>query len=325
MLISRNILTKSNPALGALLNTTLASGTIKSSVTLSSLPANNSQSSRPFSTQLKPVSKFSGLKSTRQLSTESNKTERALSKHFSETFHPEKLEVLKDEFAKKRFVELKNFFPQPLSGKLHDSLSDLMEHKAVSRRLHIPTTENTPRYYKNANNVVLKNEMPVVDEIYHSPSLRKLVADIAQEPIHSVPYKPEEYVASQLQHAGDTHGWHWDDYAYALVYIAKNPPVAHGGSLNYIKDTSWDRTKPSISSILASSQYLEKHPDSGSAYLLRSDTCLHRVAPLNIDSKRMVVTFSYADTADLSKTASHETMELMYPETCADEKKGRAS
>jgi len=128
-------------------------------------------------------------------------------------------------------------------------------------------------------------------------------------------------VASQLSHAGDTHGWHWDDYAYAFVWIMKTPPKTGGGSLEYVPHTHWNRKNPNVPQVLRDHAIHSRHPDEGSAYLLRSDTSLHRVAPLLQDASRLIINFVFADKKDLTKEVSHETMERMFPEACKPEQK----
>ena len=49
-------------------------------------------------------------------------------------------------------------------------------------------------------------------------------------------------------------------------------------------------------------------PANKDAYLIRADTTLHRVAPLEADGLREVLTFSYARAANPRLADAHETL-----------------
>jgi hypothetical protein len=60
------------------------------------------------------------------------------------------------------------------------------------------------------------------------------------------PYEPEQFVITALDQDGDTHGWHWDDYSFALVWIIDCPPVAYGGFVQCVPHTEWDKNDPRL-------------------------------------------------------------------------------
>ena len=59
-----------------------------------------------------------------------------------------------------------------------------------------------------------------------------------------MPFEPEEFVATRMQFAGDTHGRHWDDYAFALVMVLHAPKW--GGAVETIADTVWNKRDPQV-------------------------------------------------------------------------------
>ncbi|MDW6057263.1 hypothetical protein SAZ11_03170 [Streptomyces sp. FXJ1.4098] len=50
----------------------------------------------------------------------------------------------------------------------------------------------------------------------------------------------------------------------------------------------------------------------GDIYLLRTDTTLHRVHPVEEGATRTIINMAYAAERDLSKEISHETMEDLF-------------
>ena len=112
--------------------------------------------------------------------------------------------------------------------------------------------------------------------------------------------------------AGDTHGWHWDDYAFALVWVLEAPPAGAGGGLERIAGVPWHKGAVDVDAVLAASEPERHAVSSGSVYLLRADTAMHRVAPLLCDGRRDALCFTYASASDLERSVSHETLEQIF-------------
>lgn len=75
----------------------------------------------------------------------------------------------------------------------------------------------------------------VVPVVYSSTALRGAPSEIADDTVFECPYEPEQYVITELTAVGDTHGWHWDDYSFALVWVIDCPPVEHGGFVQCVR------------------------------------------------------------------------------------------
>lgn len=170
----------------------------------------------------------------------------------------------------------------------------------------------TPRRYSVATRDSLARSCPIAASLYRTPELLSLVSEIAGGPVVPVPYQPEEFIATRLERAGDTHGWHWDDYAYALVWILEAPAEAAGGALELIPGVDWCKDDPRLAHTLVSRAVERRWLPSSSVYLLRSDTTMHRVTPLRYDAVRTALCFSYASPADLHRKISHETVDRIY-------------
>jgi hypothetical protein len=212
----------------------------------------------------------------------------------------------------RHFTDLSEALPPALRNRVADEVTAVLSATAVRRDLTIVQTGMTPRRYRIAPRASVAAACPMTAALYRSPELVALISQVAGERLAPVPYEPEEFVATRLERAGDTHGWHWDDYAYALVWVIEAPRRSCGGELELVPDVGWCKSDPRVDEILASRRVESRHLPAGTVYLLRSDTTLHRVAPLRCDAMRSVLCFSYATSADLQRSISHETVDQIY-------------
>lgn len=224
---------------------------------------------------------------------------------------------LRDRYKSENYLELDPFVPADLQTAALTELEELFAENARRRDLIVAQSGNTPRRYSNIDRDSINERGTVIPAIYRAPALYTLLEDLVGEPVLPVPYLPEEYIASRLHEPNDVHGWHWDDYTWALVWVFKMPPAEHGGSLEYIKDAPWDRANPQPEKLVAQGPVWTRHPGTGSAYLLKADTALHRVKPLSVADERMIVCYSFATQADLARPVDHSSMAELYPESHA--------
>jgi hypothetical protein len=248
---------------------------------------------------------------------ETSQLEELLEFYYSKGPISSRMDEITRGFRADGYIEIEDLVPLNVLRAIREDVSDLVSRAAIRRDIHIPITDNTPRYYSNVSRFAVDAHSKLIPAFYRSNSLRKLLCAITGEYLISVPYEPEHYVISRLHRKGDTHGWHWDDYAYALIMIIEATPKEAGGSVQFVPNTHWNRSDPKINDILGRHQVRERHPPSGCSYLMRTDTSLHRVTPLTADADRVIVCLSFANSADLRSQVSHETMELMYPEAAA--------
>jgi hypothetical protein len=149
------------------------------------------------------------------------------------------------------------------------------------------------------------------------PSLTGALSAVAGDDVLPCPYEPEQYVITRLECCGDTHGWHWDDYAFALVWIVECPPAADGGIVQGVPGTRWNKDRPRIQQILENNPVHSWEVRPGEAYLMRTDTTLHRVHPIT-NGRRTIVNMAYACRDDLAKRPSHETMDTLWASAPTD-------
>ncbi|HVE46064.1 MAG TPA: hypothetical protein VNA57_04885 [Acidimicrobiales bacterium] len=241
----------------------------------------------------------------------------AIGRHFASRELREQLPALHRSYREDDYAEISGFLPEGLWALAAGELEEAFDKHARRRDLIVRQSGNTPRRYTNIDRDVLATNTTVIPEVFRSPELYDLLEQVVGERVLPVPYVPEEFIAARLHQAGDVHGWHWDDYTWALVWIFKMPDELNGGSLEYIKRVPWDQDDPRTDEIVASHPVTRRHPEVGNAYLLKADTALHRVSPLREDAERMIVCYSFATEDDLRREVNHESMEALYSESHA--------
>ncbi len=151
----------------------------------------------------------------------------------------------------------------------------------------------------------------VIPSAYRSSAVTDAVSRIAGEPVFACPYEPEQFVITRLERREDTHGWHWDDYSFALVWVAECPPSADGGFVEYVPDTVWDKRRPGVQQILRDRTVHRLDVGARDVYLMRADTTLHRVHPIQ-RGRRTIVNMAFATARELCREVSHETMDALW-------------
>jgi hypothetical protein len=221
--------------------------------------------------------------------------------------------ALRSAFARRGFVELTALIPAALRARIAGEATAALDAFSVRRDVCVPATGMSPRTYRVTPRDAIAAACPAAAAYYRSPELLALLAQVAGEPLAPVPYVPEEFIATRLERAGDTHGWHWDDYAFALVWVVCAPEPAAGAALEFVAGVPWHKDAPRVEAILAARPPSRVHLGAGTVYLLRADTSLHRVAPLVRDERRDALCFSYANVRDLTREVTHdETLDYIF-------------
>jgi hypothetical protein len=217
-------------------------------------------------------------------------------------------------FAATGYVELTEAFPASLRRTVALHVAAALKAGGRRRDLRVSVTGDSPRRYRLAGRGAIEAAGSTIPELYRSPELPELLSKIVGAPVFRVPYVPEEYLATRLELPGDTHGWHWDDYALALVWVTAAPEESAGGALELIPEVPWNKEDPRIDHHLRTRKIHRRCPPEGAVYLLRADTTLHRVTPLRRAARREMCCLSFALEADLARAITHETLEQLTPE-----------
>lgn len=236
----------------------------------------------------------------------------ALRRHMAGHFGSARISELGASFAAEHIVPLRGLCPVGLLTAIKDEANGLVERFGTRRELVFKITDNTPRNIITVGQPVIKDEGPLIDAFYFSPVLRDFLASVVGEQVHICPYPGEHYVLSRLSKSGDTHGWHWDDYTYGFILVLDAPHYTQGGFIQAVANTSWNKESPDVYGALISSQVRSYWLEPGDAYVIKTNTTMHRVHPIRGDGRRTIVNMTFASTADLSKPMTHETNDVLF-------------
>lgn len=233
-----------------------------------------------------------------------------LKRHCLENFAS--TEELTQEFQSKHYVKIPHLLPPLIRLAIRGEVIHLLNEFSVRRDLSIAQTCYTPRLMSNVRQSCINQAGMVIPLVYHSNSLISLIARVVGEEVFFCPYEEEKFVINHLARKGDTHGWHWDDYSYTLVLFVESPPSELGGELEFIPNTVWNKSTPSITHYLSQGEVQGRNHDTGDVYIIKANTSLHRVVPLKGNADRIVISMAFASKEDLESNITHETMEEMY-------------
>jgi hypothetical protein len=235
-----------------------------------------------------------------------------LEKHLTALTDDTRVEETRRQFLERGVVRVPLLAPKAVKELLAIEVEELVTSHGRRRDLVFPATGNTKRHMRNVRRDQIRAFGSIIPALYSVPALREVLATIAGEEVLECPYEPEQFVITALDQHGDTHGWHWDDYSYALVWVIDCPPVAYGGFVQCVPHTEWDKNDPRLHRWFITRPIYSIELIPGDLYLMRTDTTLHRVYPLT-GGRRVIVNMAYASRTDLTKQISHETMDNLWP------------
>jgi L-lysine 4-chlorinase len=232
--------------------------------------------------------------------------------HFAATISEEMIAGWRKRFLEEGLVFVPQACPPDLLAAVLAEVDRLIEGYAVRQDFMMPATSNTPRRLRSVRRSYIAENSGLIPAVYRSPVLLGLASRIAGEEVVLCPYEDEQFVISRLTERGDTHGWHWDDYAYGMVWVLEAPPLEDGGFVQCVPGTQWNKQDPRLYETLCSHPIRSYAAKSGDLYFLRSDTTLHGVYPLQRPSRRTILNLAWANRADLDREVSHETTDNLY-------------
>lgn len=145
--------------------------------------------------------------------------------HCHSVFTSKKIRKLREDFSRQGIVKIPEIVSQNLKQKIHQEIYDLLEHYAERRDLLLKTTDNTPRYLSVVRSELIEEYSRIIREVRQSDSLLQFLEQITQEKLLTQVKEDEKFVITKQEFSGDTHGWHWGDYSFALIWIVEMPPI----------------------------------------------------------------------------------------------------
>merc|ERR1712046_378725 len=120
----------------------------------------------------------------------------------------------------------------------------LLRSLSKRRDILIPVTGHSPRFMSNVRQQDIAAHGQVIPAVYHSPALLAWLGRLVGEDVIPNPWEYEKFIINRQEKAGDTHGWHWGDYPFSLIWVLQAPDPNAGGQLEYIPHTRWNKTNP---------------------------------------------------------------------------------
>ncbi len=226
-----------------------------------------------------------------------------ITQHITNTFHAKTIQQLTEQFSRCGMVKIPNIVSEELKKTVHKEIRALLENEAERRDLTLKTTDNTPRHLSVVRSERILEKSKMLCAIRESEALLTFLSSIAEDQFLTAVSEDEKFVITKQEFKGDTHGWHWGDYAYALIWLVEMPPVNDGGMLQCIPHTRWNKTDPNTNQYLCDNPISTYSFVSGDIYLLKADTTLHRTVPLNKDVTRIMLNMTWANKNDLGKAS----------------------
>jgi hypothetical protein len=218
---------------------------------------------------------------------------------------------IRQNLAHRGYAVVSKMVPACIRSAVADEALQLVEEVGVRRDLMIEETGFTPRRMRNVTRAQIVERGSVIQQVYESSWMAGMLAEVVGEALYPCPYEPEQFVVTRLERASDTHGWHWDDYGFALVWVAECPPPVDGGYVECVPNTTWDKQRPGIDELLRDRPVYTLAAGGGGVYLMRTDTTLHRVHPIR-RGRRTIVNMAFATAGELCIPVSHETMDTLW-------------
>ncbi len=223
----------------------------------------------------------------------------------------------RDAFKQEDIVVMQDILLPSVANAVNLDAINLVNENGAKRKLSVQESGDTPRSYSSVGRDKVMERSQSIPDMYSSQELRSLLSYVAGEQINAVPYKPEEYIINHQSDVNDTHGFHWDDYAFAFVMCIEEPDPLALARLEYISGVKWDKNNPkqALCNALRDNTINSVHIRKGECYLMRSNTTLHRVTSLCKETRRTVLVMTFASDKDLNdNTITHTSMEEIYPE-----------
>jgi hypothetical protein len=232
-----------------------------------------------------------------------DEVDKVIAEHLRATFTDVEVAECADGFARNGFVNFTSgrLIPQGLAESVDGEVSRLLAEHAQRRDLVLSTTGNTPRRMSVVRSEQIEESSELIRTIARSTVLLAFMSRIAREPVLAEVSADERFLITHQEQMTDTHGWHWGDYSFALIWALRMPPVEYGGMLQCVPHTQWDKDAPRINEILCERQIDTHRLGSGDIYFLRTDTTLHRTVPLSTDTQRTILNMTWAGPRDLGK------------------------
>lgn len=221
--------------------------------------------------------------------------------HHARHFPEDVVTDQRSRFHRDGFIKLREVVTDEVRSAVRQEVLRLLDLHAERRDLLLETTGNTPRFMSVVRSEFVAKNSDFINSLYRSEPLISLLSAIAGEPLFPCPSEDEEFLITRQERRGDTHGWHWGDFSFALIWLIDTPDIEVGGMLQCVPHTEWNKRNPRIHHYLCENPIATYGFVPGDIYFLRTDTTLHRTVPLTQDAVRIIVNLTWAAAKDLER------------------------
>lgn len=234
-----------------------------------------------------------------------------LSKHLAT--RADAVEKAAVQYSREHYARMTGLLPGEMVRRLQEETTMLTAANTRRIDIRVAVTGNTPRRLGSLPNSLFASHSTLFTALYHVPAFRGLLGDIAGAPVFDCTYPDEQITGTHQTQVGDTHGWHWGDHEFAWIFIAQAPAPEHGGLLQCVPHTPWNKQDPAVNRCLTQGPIRTYHHESGESYFFKTDTTLHRTMPIQTDGiTRSIVNLTYSGVSDLLTEKTYETTDAVY-------------
>jgi hypothetical protein len=240
--------------------------------------------------------------------------EELIEKHLAHEFGDDnKVRSLSQHFRREGYVKLANLVSRDIFAAVTTEVHEILDNHAKRIDIHMKETGNSPRFMSTVGQAAIRKDAQLIPAIYESPALKAFLSRIATQEVMDCPWEGEKYIIIRQHKVGDTHGWHWGDFPFTVIWIIEAPESEVGGMLQTVPHTDWNKDDPRVTEYLVNNVIKTWPHSTGELYFLRSDTTLHRTIPLSADRTRIILNTCWGGPSTAHLTAqTHETMEAMF-------------
>ncbi|MEM7538042.1 MAG: ArpA protein [Chloroflexota bacterium] len=218
--------------------------------------------------------------------------EEVLANHLEETYTQEDIVRIRHDFSRYGFTYLNDVVPQSIKEEMANEVKRVIDLHSERRDLKLATTGNTPRHMSIVRSEPIAESSEYIVSAGTSKVLTDFLAKIAGEAFFPAT-DDEKYIITKQEKPQDTHGWHWGDFSFALLWIIDTPDIEVGGLLQCVPHTSWDKENPRVNHYLSTNPINTYGFKPGDLYLLRADTTLHRTVPITEECTRIILNLTW--------------------------------
>lgn len=226
----------------------------------------------------------------------------------------DKLARAKIQYLTEDYARTTDLIPTAITERLRAEARSLVDSNTRRIDIEVAATGNTPRKMGSLPYTHFAEQSQEFLALYSSQSFRDLLAEVVGTPVLDATYDDEKITGTHQTKPGDTHGWHWGDHELAWIFIAEAPPAEVGGVLQTVPNTIWNKEDPKVTEHLLTNPVRSYHHNAGESYIFKTDSTLHRTVPMEEQSERIIVNFTYASFRDWLDEKTYETTNAVYQE-----------